>query len=132
MYVRPFQESFWGHICQFLSSIELIATQDLPEYEVLGRRKSVYKNSIKIKHLQVPTLSVENVNENNDKNLETLFHNGDSSTITYKTVSEELAMGSEVTGTPRSRRSLSTTASGGEDPATEKDSSSSSGGRDGI
>ena len=84
----------------------------------------MYKNSIKIKHLEVPTLNVENVNENDDKNLETLFDNRDGSAM-------ELAMGSEATGTPSSRRSLSTTA-GGEDPATEKDSSWSLGGRDGI
>ena len=66
--------------------------QDLPEYEVLGRRKSGFKNSIKIKHLKVPSLSVETPKiarhtKEMDNNLETLFQNGrgtEDGSITYR------------------------------------------------
>ena len=66
--------------------------QDLPEYKVLGRRKSGYKNSIKIKHLKVPSLSVEtpkitrNAKEKHN-NLETMFQNGrgtEDGSVTYR------------------------------------------------
>ena len=79
--------------------------QDLPEYEVLGRRKSIYKNSIKIKcqdqkcsRLQVPDLNVEDVGSKNlqrQETVETLFENRDEP-VTYGTMmTEELAEVSE-------------------------------------
>ena len=71
---------------------------------MLGRRKSIYKNSIKIKckdqqchRLQVPDLNVEDVDSKNlqrQETVETLFENRDEP-VTYGTMTEELAEVSE-------------------------------------
>lgn len=74
--------------------------QDLPEYEVLGRRKSIYKNSIKIKcqdqqcsRLQVPDFNIEDVDSKNLQRQETVET---LDTVTDGTVTGDLAELAEV------------------------------------